>query len=111
MQLHGTACLSATHRERKPRMSLSDVLLTRIRAEYREMPGLCLTFAQACRLWQLDSATCERVLHALVAEHFLGRTTNGRFMALPTPRRLPDIRRNVVIEPTEAAASCIRQSA
>ena len=92
-------------------MSLSDVLLTRIRAEYREMPGLCLTFAQACRLWQLDAATCERVLHALVAEHFLVRTADGRFMALPTPRRLPDIRRNVVTEPTEAAASCIRQSA
>jgi hypothetical protein len=91
-------------------MSPSDVLLTHIRAEYREMPGLCLTFAQACRLWQLDAATCERVLHTLVAEHFLARTADGRFMALPTPRRLP-IPRTVVIEPTEAAATCIRQSA
>src|SRR5256885_1886520 len=31
----------------------------RVRGEYREMPGLHLTCAQACRLWQLDAIECE----------------------------------------------------
>src|SRR5437867_4466585 len=39
-----------------------DLLLIRIRAEYREMPGLKLTLPQARRLWQLDPATYELVV-------------------------------------------------
>jgi hypothetical protein len=39
-----------------------DSLAARIRGEYREMPGLRLTFAQACRLWQVDASTCETLL-------------------------------------------------
>ena len=31
-----------------------EALVQRVRGEFREMPGLRLTFAQACRLWQLD---------------------------------------------------------
>lgn len=62
----------------------SDPLVVRIRGEYREMPGLRLTLAQACRLWQVDAATCESVLHRLVAEGFLFRTMDGAFIALPT---------------------------
>jgi hypothetical protein len=92
-------------------MSPFDALLSRIRGEYREMPGLRLTFAQACRLWQVDAATCEVVLQALVAEHFLVRTANGGFMALPAPHRLRDIPLKAMIEPTEAAVSRTRQSA
>jgi hypothetical protein len=46
---------------------LSDALLARIRGEYREMPGLRLTVAQACRLWQLDAPTCTAVIEARVA--------------------------------------------
>jgi hypothetical protein len=69
----------------EPLMLPLDVLVTRIRGEYREMPGLRLTAAQACRLWQVDAATCEAVLQTLVAEGFLARMANGMFMALPTP--------------------------
>ena len=58
-------------------------LLARIRGEYREMPGLCLTLAQACRLWHLDASTCEMALQTLVGEQFLMRTKNGAFVALP----------------------------
>ena len=60
-------------------------LVARIRGEYREMPGLRLTFAQACRLWQVDAAECERVLQTLLKEQFLRRTPDGTFVALPTP--------------------------
>jgi hypothetical protein len=60
----------------------------RIRAEYEEMPGLCLTVSQAARLFDLDPEDCARVLNSLVAEgtiwtngrEFLGRRT-GRHCA------------------------------
>jgi hypothetical protein len=54
-------------------------LLKRIRSEYLEMPGLCLTDAQASRLWGLDGPTCQRVLCALLEGGFLRRTADGRF--------------------------------
>lgn len=58
-------------------------LLVRIRGEYREMPGLCLTLAQARRLWHLDASTCEAALQTLVGEQFLTRTKEGAFVAAP----------------------------
>lgn len=61
-------------------------LLSRIRGEYREMPGLRLTPRQACCLWQLDSATCETVLNSLIDEGFLARTTEGSFVAAPAAK-------------------------
>ena len=59
-----------------------DFLVRRIRAEYEEMPGLCLTFPQACRLWQVDAAMCQRVLDILVGENFLARRKDGSFIAI-----------------------------
>jgi len=58
-----------------------DSLAARIRGEYREMPGLRLTFAQACRLWQVDASTCETLLEQLVREAFLYKTDNGAYIA------------------------------
>ena len=57
-------------------------LVARVRGEYREMPGLRLTFAQACRLWQVDASTCETLLEQLVREAFLYKTDNGAYIAL-----------------------------
>lgn len=57
-------------------------LVARIRGEYQEMPGLRLTFAQACRLWQVDAATCETLLAQLVREAFLYKIANGAYIAL-----------------------------
>jgi hypothetical protein len=65
-------------------------LLARIRAEYREMPGLCLTPAQAARLWGLTPGVCAEVLQALVAEGALVCTRDVRYIAPatePAPRR------------------------
>lgn len=50
-----------------------DELWHRISGEYREMPGLELTLAQACRLWNTDPATGHRVLDALVERAVLRR--------------------------------------
>jgi hypothetical protein len=55
-------------------------LLHRIRAEFLEMPGLCLTSRQASRLWHLDEATCAVVLQALVLERFLQCTATGAYV-------------------------------
>jgi hypothetical protein len=54
-------------------------LLRRIRAEYREMPGLRLTSPQAQRLFGVDSKTWDAALAALVDAKFLSRTRNGEF--------------------------------
>jgi hypothetical protein len=52
-------------------------LVERIRGEFREMPGLQLTPAQAQRLFGLDPAACRRVIDALVETSFLRWTTSG----------------------------------
>ena len=74
-------------------------LLTRIRAEYLEMPGLRLTIPQAQRLCGVEGASCKTALDALVAERFLclrpdgryARVTNGPSRAHPAKARLsPD---------------------
>jgi hypothetical protein len=67
-------------------MSTLDLLLSRVRGEYQEMPGLKLTFPQACRLWQLDAPTCEAILEHLVDERFLLRTAEGSYLAFPSIR-------------------------
>jgi hypothetical protein len=38
-------------------------LVQRVESEFREMPGLRLTPAQAARLWHLDAALCLRWTH------------------------------------------------
>jgi hypothetical protein len=53
--------------------------LARIRSEFLEMPGLCLTADQARRLWGLDPLVCEALLAALVDAQFLVRTPDGGF--------------------------------
>ncbi len=59
----------------------ADPLSALIRNEYREMPGMHLTLAQACRLWQQEPSVCQGVLEALVAEGFLRRTRGGGYIA------------------------------
>jgi len=71
----------------------SDQLLSRIRGEYIEMPGLRLTRAQAQRLWALDEQTCAQLLEWLTADRFLYRRDDGTYArlsehstAFPQPR-------------------------
>jgi hypothetical protein len=65
-----------------------EALVQRVREEFREMPGLRLTFAQACRLWQFDTATCRVVLECLTRDGVLLQTRQGHYIAAPRPRPL-----------------------
>jgi len=58
----------------------SEHLLGRIRAEFLEMPGLCLTIEQARRLWCLEPRVCEALMNSLIASRFLRRTNRGLFV-------------------------------
>jgi hypothetical protein len=51
-----------------------------IHAEYREMPGLCLTKPQIQRLWTLDPVTCNRTIDALVLAQVLKRTARDAYV-------------------------------
>ena len=51
----------------------------RIRAEFHELPGLCLTTEQAMRLWSLDRPTCQATLAALMRSGCIIRDASGRF--------------------------------
>jgi hypothetical protein len=55
-------------------------LLQRIEGEYRELPSLNVTEAQAQRLWGLDSTTCSFVLMILIQRGVLKRTASGTYI-------------------------------
>ncbi len=67
MQIHTT----------KPPTSRVTDLVGLIRAEYDEMPGLCLTRAQVQRLWLLEPEACDNVLRALLDAGYLRLSTRG----------------------------------
>jgi hypothetical protein len=55
----------------------TDALVIRIKAEFNESPGMCLTLRQGARLWGIAPEECVTVVERLVAEEFLRWTTNG----------------------------------
>ena len=63
--------------------------LTRIEAEYHEMPGLQLTERQMQRLWNIDGQTCGVIVQMLVARGVLWETPkHGYALAATVTRRL-----------------------
>lgn len=54
--------------------------IDRIRSEYREMPGLRLTFEQMLRLWMLDRRTGRVLLKSLLDARFLEATSDGQYV-------------------------------
>ena len=56
-----------------------DIRLTRIRAEYLEMPGLRLTLEQAQRLSGVERAACQRVLDRVVETNVSWVRPNGTY--------------------------------
>jgi hypothetical protein len=58
----------------------ADSLVTRVSAEFKEMPGLRLTLPQATRLLGLEPAECERIIDQLIGRRFLCRTPSGYIM-------------------------------
>jgi hypothetical protein len=61
------------------RPSIADVL-QQIEAEYREIPGLSVTEAQAQRLLGLDNTRCRRDLDTLVQRGVLRRTRRESYV-------------------------------
>jgi hypothetical protein len=67
-----------------PRSAPLGALLQRVREQYRDMPGLTLTKAQATQLFGVAPSVCAAVLRALVMEHFLSRTGDCQFVRSTT---------------------------
>jgi hypothetical protein len=63
-----------------PTLDSATVLLQRMRGEFREMPGLKLTIAQASRLWHLDPTCSEVLLNRLVGDGLLARNAAGAYV-------------------------------
>lgn len=63
------------------------VWIERIDSEYREMPGLRLTLAQAARLWGLQALQCRVLLGALVERGRLVETPGGLYCVVSDLRR------------------------
>jgi len=61
-------------------MTSTSEILTRIKMEYLEMPGLKLTTQQARRLWGLPGDLCDAALALLVEQGFLVRTGTGSYI-------------------------------
>jgi hypothetical protein len=61
-------------------MEIDDRRLARIRSEYREMPGLKLTAAQASRFWNLGPEESRIALETLVEARVLWRTRDGHYV-------------------------------
>jgi hypothetical protein len=64
----------------RERIGTIEETLQRVQGEFREMPGLRLTPAQASRLWGLDAISSQALLDALVDARFLFRTSDGAFI-------------------------------
>jgi hypothetical protein len=60
----------------------SDDRFARIESEYREMPGLKLTAAQASRFWHLNPDDSRVMLDKLVEARVLLRTAEGHYVLL-----------------------------
>lgn len=63
-------------------METTDIMgvVTRVRGEFEEMPGLRLTERQAQKLWALDAKACRAILTVLVDHRFLMKTASGAFV-------------------------------
>jgi hypothetical protein len=59
-------------------------LTRRLRGEFQEIPGLCLTPGEASRLFGIAPAVCQRVLAALVEDGLLHRRADGRYVHYPS---------------------------
>jgi len=58
----------------------TDALVTRIKSEFNESPGMCLTLRQGARLWGIAPEECARIVDLLVSQEFLRWTRNGELV-------------------------------
>lgn len=65
-----------------PAMMTTQDLISRIRAEHLEMPGMRLTIRRVQRLFGIEQTLCTTVLDALVDARFLCVKANGAYAHL-----------------------------
>jgi hypothetical protein len=70
----------AAMNEPTPAVNELPALLVRARAEFSEMPGMCLTVAQAARLWRVTPDDAQQLLSELVQTGFLIRRDGQRYL-------------------------------
>jgi hypothetical protein len=69
---------NAVPEERRNRAA-REALQNRVRAEFHQMPGMCLTALQAAKLFGLSPDVTLRILQEFVRADVLLRTPAGRF--------------------------------
>jgi hypothetical protein len=69
-----------------PSFEMLETIAARVRAEYRDMPGLSLTAPQAARLLSVQLPLCVAVLQELVGSGDLYNTSRGAYIAAPPTR-------------------------
>jgi hypothetical protein len=63
-------------------MRIIEDVRDRLRAEFLEMPGLCLKLGQVQRLCGVERTICQRALDMLVDEAFLCAKKDGHYARL-----------------------------
>ena len=67
----------------EPKVVINDTfreLISRIEAEFAEMPGLSVTLPQAQRLWGIDYATSIAAFRVLTDRGVVRRTPRGQYI-------------------------------
>jgi len=62
-------------------------LVSRILAEFDDMPGMALSLKQAGRFLGVDEAACARILAQLMRDGRLRRNANQQYVRTDQPRR------------------------
>jgi hypothetical protein len=70
-------------------MTAIEDVVSRLRGEFLEMPGLRLKSTQVQRLCGVERTTCQMVLDLLVDEKFLSVKSDGHYARLTTGDRRP----------------------
>jgi hypothetical protein len=85
--------------------TIEDVL-NRLRAEFREMPGLRLKAAQVQRLCGVEATVCQMALDSLVSARFLYAKPDGHYARLTDGADMP--RAHALAEPGSRPAAPAR---
>jgi hypothetical protein len=86
-------------------MSTIDAAVSRLRAEFLEMPGLRLTAEQVQRLCGLERTVCQVVLEALVDAQFLRVSGDGYYARHGEMSRPRAVKADLRSDPRVAKAS------
>jgi hypothetical protein len=72
--------------------SRHEQILERLRAEYREMPGMRLKLEQVQRLCGIEQPLCKVALEDLVEAKFLRQGSDGAYMLFESESGISDAR-------------------